>query len=72
MTGCELTDQCASTLGEYFKQKQVGYLKIGGNKLTFKGIAKLIEDLNTSAESGRLKGLDISDTIADDPESKKK
>lgn len=40
--------------------------------MTFKGIAKLIEDLNTSAESGRLKGLDISDTIADDPESKKK
>ena len=72
MTGCELTDQCTSILGEYFKNKQVSYLNIGKNKITFKGIAKLMEDLNISAESGSLKGLDISEAISDDSESKKK
>ena len=40
--------------------------------MTFKGVAKLMEDLSSSAESGSLKGLDISDSISDDVESKKK
>ena len=35
-------------------------------------MAKLMEDLMMSAESGRLKALNISDTIEDEPDSKKK
>ena len=47
-------------------------MNVGSNKLTFKGMAKLMEDLAMGAESGSLKELDISDSIVDKEDSKQK
>ena len=60
---CELNDECTGILGTYLNKTQVGNLEIGGNRMTYKGITKLLQDLLMSGESGRLKALDISDTI---------
>mmetsp|Transcript_4016 Transcript_4016/g.5335 ORF Transcript_4016/g.5335 Transcript_4016/m.5335 type:complete len:88 (-) Transcript_4016:625-888(-) len=60
---CELTDDSALALGAYFHKKQIGSLAIGGNKLTFKALTKLLEDLSLCAESGRLKALNIRETV---------
>ena len=65
MSNCDMTDDCAVTFGAYFAKKQIEKLSIGGNKFSFKAMAKLLEDLTLSAESGRLLSLDISDTISD-------
>ena len=69
---CELNDEAAGVLGTYLHKKQVEGLSIGGNRLTFKGLAQFMTNLLMSGESGRLKLLDISDTIVDDETRKQK
>ena len=66
MAECELDDNCLALLGAYFHKKQVGCLDIAGNKFSFKAMTKLMDELLMSAESGRLKALDISDSIFED------
>ena len=72
LADCELTDDSAVILGGYFHRKQVGNLDIGGNKFSYKAMAKLLEDLSLCAESGRLKVLKIGTSVVDEEESKKK
>lgn len=72
LADCELSDDSAVIVGSYFHRKQVGNLDIGGNKFSYKAMAKLLEDLSLCAESGRLKVLKIGTSVVDEDESKKK
>ena len=68
---CELGDDSAAILGTYLHKQQVEAINVGGNRLTFKAMGALMQHLLYSGESGRLKSLDVSDTIADTEDASK-
>ena len=72
LASCELTDEAVAVLGTYFHKKQVESLHIGGNRFTFKAMAKFLDELAVSAESGRLLTLNISNTLVERDEGRKK
>ena len=72
LANCDLTDDAATILGTYLHRKQIGSLQIGNNKFSYKAMASLLENLSLSAESGRLKILEIGDTIHDEDENNNK